>query len=217
MALKDDLVAEVKGIFSTHWKTEDTNDVPEPEDLGLDSNHAKTLSAATVLYADLDGSTRMVDNYPWTLAAEVYKSFLRCSAKIIRDEGGTIAAYDGDRVMGIFVGSWKNTSAVRAALKINWATKNIVQSELRSFYATSHSGFEVKHVVGVDTSELHAARIGVRGDNDIVWIGRAANYAAKLGAISGTSTWITKAVYDVMLKEVKFSNNGTGANMWTEH
>jgi len=28
------------------------------------------------------------------------------------------------------------------------------------------------------------ARVGVREDNDIVWIGRAANYAAKLCALS---------------------------------
>src|ERR1700716_2339530 len=54
----------------------------------------------------------------------------------------------------------------------------------------------VKSVVGIDTSEIRAARIGVRGGNDLVWIGRAANYAAKLTENSSDyPTWITKEAY----------------------
>jgi class 3 adenylate cyclase len=56
-------------------------------------------------------------------------------------------------------------------------------------------------VVGSDVSSLRAARIGVRGGNDIVWVGHAANYAAKLTELNlEESTWITKDVYD-MLKD----------------
>jgi class 3 adenylate cyclase len=50
-------------------------------------------------------------------AAEIYKTFLHCAAKIIRSEDGVITAYDGDRIMAVFIGNAKNTSAVRAALK----------------------------------------------------------------------------------------------------
>jgi class 3 adenylate cyclase len=76
------------------------------------------------------------------------------------------------------------------------------------------SEFKLKHVVGIDTSQLRAARIGVRGDNDVVWIGRAANHAAKLASLSGKATWITKTVFDAMRDEVKTSN---GTPMWTEY
>ena len=70
----------------------------------------------------------------------------------------------------------------------------------------------MKHKIGIDTSQLRAARIGVRGDNDIVWIGRAANHAAKLTTIPvNPSIWITKAVYNAIAPEVKFLN---GINMW---
>lgn len=44
-------------------------------------------------------------------AAEIYKSYLHCASKIIRCENGVITAFDGDRVMGIFIGDLKNTSA----------------------------------------------------------------------------------------------------------
>lgn len=209
MGLKEDLTAEVKATFSQRWDVQETQSVPAAEDLRLNANHAKDLTTATVLYADLDGSTNMVDNFTWEFSAEIYKTYLRCASQIIRSEGGAITAYDGDRVMAIFTGAAKNTSAVRCAMKINYAVVEIVQPALRAQYTTTK--FELKHVVGIDTSQLRTARIGVRGDNDLVWIGRAANYAAKLTNESGKPTWITKAVYDQMRDDVKYHN---GQNMW---
>jgi len=209
MSLKDELTASVKKIFADQWDVEKADDVPDPEDLRLNSNHAKDLEKATVLYADLDGSTNMVDKYKWTFCAEVYESYLRSAAEIIRSENGEITAYDGDRVMAIFTGGSKNTNAVRCALKINYAITQIIQPALNAQYPTTE--FTIKHVVGIDTSQLRTARIGVRGDNDLVWIGRAANYAAKLTNLTGKATWITKAVYDTMSDDVKYSNK---TNMW---
>ncbi len=214
MTLKDDLTKQVKEIFAQNWDEQITKAVPDPEDLRLD-NHAKDLEMATVLYADLDGSTNMVDNYDWRISAEVYKTYLRCAAQVIRSEDGAITAYDGDRIMSVFTGASKNTSAVRCALKINFAVCEIIRPAFSAQYQNSE--FALKHVVGVDTSRLRAARIGVRGDNDLVWVGRAANYAAKLTTLSEKPIWITKAIYDGMNDEVKYSNGNPmwDARLWT--
>lgn len=209
MGLKDDLTKEVKETFAAQWDVQKAIAVPAEADLRLNANHAKNLDTATVLYADLDGSTSMVDKYDWTFSAEVYKTFLRCAAEIIRSESGVITAYDGDRVMAIFTGNLKNTSAVRCALKINFAVCEIIRPALKAQYPSND--FTLKHVVGIDTSPLHTARIGVRGDNDLVWIGRAANYAAKLTTLSEKATWITKAVYDRLPDDLKSTN---GIPMW---
>lgn len=211
MGLKDNLAAEVKETLSKAWEVQKTDSVPAPDDLRLNANHAKDLEKATVLYADLDGSTNMVDKYTWEFSAEIYKTFLRCASQIIRGEGGSITAYDGDRVMAIFTGNTKNTDAVRCAMKINFAVQEIIQPAINAQYKTN---FKLAHVVGIDTSQLRTARIGVRGDNDLVWIGRAANYAAKLTNESGKPTWITKAVYDNMRDEVKYHNS---QDMWERH
>lgn len=209
MSLKDDLDAEVKEIFRESWAVEKTKVVPDPNQLRL-TNHAKDLEKATVLYADLDGSTDMVDNYSWSFSAEVYKAYLRCAARIIKDQNGDITAYDGDRIMAVFTGDSKNTNAVRAAMKINYAVHKIVRPAIKTQYPDKN--FTLNHVVGVDTSQLRAARIGVRGYNDLVWVGRAANYAAKLTTLSAKPLWITKAVYDNMNNKTKYSDDNQ--NMW---
>lgn len=202
MELKQDLEAVVRAIFKEVWSERDGVVVPDPEDLNL-SNDAVNLSA-TVLYADISGSTELVDSYESPFAAEVYKTFLACAAKIIKDEDGVITAYDGDRVMGVFIGKSKNTSAVRTALRINTAALQVVKPALKAQYPTSP--FDLKHVVGVDTSNLLVSRIGVRNDNDLVWVGRAANYAAKLSALNdGFAIYITHSVYDNMHATVKYA------------
>ena len=209
MSLKDDITADVKSIFDTTWKERDGQVVPEDKDITL-GNDAVNLDA-TVLYADMADSTKLVDGYkPW-FAAEVYKTFLVASAKIIRNEGGFITAYDGDRVMALFIGKSKNSSAARTALKLNWAVKNIIQPVINEKYPKNPYG--VRHVVGIDTSKLFVAKTGIRGANDLVWVGRAANYAAKLSALPHAfPTYITSEVHALLNDESKIGSNGK--TMW---
>jgi len=210
MTLKDEITAEVKKIFESQWTTRDGTKVPEAEDVKL-GNEAVKIDG-TVLYADLDGSTDMVDRHKRFFSAEIYKTYLYAAARIIRSEDGVIVAYDGDRVMAVFIGDSKNTSAVRCALKINWAVKKIVMPMKKEQYPNDE--FTIRHVVGVDTGELWAARTGVRGANDLVWVGPAANYAAKLTEMSSAyPTWITHRVYNRLHDDAKFSS---GKNMWEE-
>jgi class 3 adenylate cyclase len=220
MTFKDDLYAASKKIFSDQWTTTEKRVVPSPGDLGL-GNDAGRFEEMTILYADLDGSTCMVDTCRWTFSAEVYKAYLHCAAKIVKAQGGFITAYDGDRIMAVFTGDSKNTNAVKAALKINAAISQVINPALRSYY--TDSTFFVKHSVGIDTSEIHVARIGVRGDgdNDLVWVGRAANHAAKLTTLAddGHPLWISEAVYERMNDSLKAFPSGWPAwepRLWTK-
>ena len=211
MAFKQELEEGVAKIFSEVWTEREGRVVPETEDLRL-GNDAITLNG-TILYADLADSTGLVDGHKPYFAAEVYKAYLYSAAKIIRSRGGSITAYDGDRIMAVFLGDSKNTSAAKAALNINWATQQIINPALSRQYPKAT--FRVKQTVGIDTSDLWVARTGVRGANDLVWVGRAANHAAKLASMSSDyPSWISGDVYDCLAKEAKIAKDGR--SMWEE-
>jgi class 3 adenylate cyclase len=164
-----------------------------------------------MLYADLASSTKLVDSKNKEFSAEQYKTYLACASRIIRSEGGYIRSFDGDRVMGVFIGDSKNTSAVRSGLKIKWAVTNIIQPAMRKIYP--FDDYVMKHVVGIDTSEVLVVRGGIRNNNDLLWIGRCANYAAKLCAMDDVySTYITDSIYNNIADEAKKTN---GVDMWT--
>lgn len=217
MSVADDIKKNAQDAFGSKWSVRDGSVVPAASDLKL-SNDAVRFETATILYADLDASTDLVEKKRWEFAGEVYKTFLYAASRLIRRHGGTIVSYDGDRVMGIFISNRQRNEAVSCALEINYAVKRYVQDELEKNWKTD---FKIRHVIGIDTSQIRAARTGVRGDNDLVWIGTAANLAAKLTSLTADSpTWITKRVYDYLN-----NNQKSGAQKediwrkwsWAEH
>ena len=73
MSLSDDLRNDVDAIFRSAWTERDGRVVPEPEAVKLGNDAVKF--EGTVLYADMAGSTSLVDAYkPW-FAAEMYKAY----------------------------------------------------------------------------------------------------------------------------------------------
>lgn len=202
MGLKSDLENEVGTIFRSRWTERDGTVVPDEDSVKLSNDAVKLVG--TVLYADMADSTTMVDNSTNQRSAESYKAFLHCAAKIIRSEGGTITAYDGDRVMAVYLGDSKNTSAVRTAMKIRWASINIINPAKKDQY--SDDRYPVAQAIGIDTSSLYVANTGVRGAKDLVWVGRAANYAAKLSALPSGYIYITDSIYQNIANEAKFAS-----------
>ena len=123
-----------------------------------------------------------------------------------------IAANDGDRIMAVFIGDSKNSSAVRTALKVNFAVERIFNPAIVDIYPRAN--YSVKHSVGIDTSDLFVARTGIRGSNDLVWVGRAANYAATLSGRSGPATQVTAEVYNQLHQSCIVGGNGQ--KMWIQ-
>lgn len=216
MTFKEELFDSCRAIYASPWEVTNKTVVPEPSDLRL-GNHAGYFEQMTVLYADLNGSTAMVDTKKWEFSAEVYKAYLHCAAKIIKANGGIITAYDGDRIMAVFTGDNMQTQAVRAAMKLNYAVINIVNPAMQPTWLPD---YVVKHSIGIDTSPIRVARIGVKNDNDLVWIGRAANHAAKLTTIpvQESPIWISLDVFDKLdqsLKTYPAGNDIWDRRTWT--
>jgi class 3 adenylate cyclase len=211
MSLADDLKSEVGKIFAEKWTEREGAVVPESSDIGL-GNDCIMLDAA-LLYSDIRRSTNLVDKYNAKFAAEVYKTFLHCAAKIVRSEGGSITAYDGDRIMAVWLGSSKCSKAVTAALRINHARVNIIIPAIRANYSGLQD-FAFTHTSGVDVSRLLVARTGVRGANDLVWVGRAANHAARMCELPTYSTRISKEVFGALADLERLDDKK--AMMWTD-
>lgn len=212
MGLAEDLDKYVKDTFRLMWAKRNGQKVPETGDVKL-GNDAVELDG-TVLYADLAESTALVKGHADWFAAEVYKTYLYCAAKIIRDCGGVITAYDGDRVMAVFIGGRPNTDAAKAGLRINYAVQKVIQPAMNAQYPKNR--YVIKQKVGIDRSSLFVARSGIRGSNDLVWVGEAPNNAAKMAALSTAyATYVSASVYDLLLEQSKLGGSQK-KNMWTD-
>ncbi len=212
MSVLTDLKASVETIVTGQWDHTDGRVVPDTSDLAL-GNHRVQMSAV-VLYADLADSTELaITNQE--IAAEVFKAYLQGATRLIRANAGEVRSFDGDRVMGVFIGDHKNTNAARCGLQINYFFTKLLAPRFTSAYAASLVGFKFAQTVGIDNGIVQVVRGGIRHNNDLVWVGRAPNVAAKLSAIRNGkhSTFVTEDVYKEIAQNLKKSTTNT--DVWS--
>jgi adenylate cyclase len=213
MALSDDLKSDVNGALNQAWDVRDGEVVPTTQNVALAGGGVRFT--ATMLYADLADSTELA-MWDRRVTAKLCKAFLACASRLIRQQGGDVRSFDGDRVMGVFLGNYKNTSATKCALQINWTFINVIKPKFEAKYeALGNGSHKLAHCTGIDTSDVLAVRAGIRNNNDLIWIGSAPNVAAKLSGLreSPYYTFISGAVYDKLANEAKVHNE---QNMWEQ-
>jgi class 3 adenylate cyclase len=209
----DDARSYAGSTFRSAWSIEDWERVPTEDDaIGL-GNKGVRLDAV-VLYADLRDSTGLVKDYTEEISAEIYKTYVYAAAKAIRFHDGSVTAYDGDRVMGVFIGDRKKNNAVDAAARIQALTSDVLQPEFERQYP--HRDYTIRQKVGIDASRILVANTGIRGNNAYTWVGPAANNAAKMAGLKYPyySTFVTDEIYDYLLDDNKLSRFGGGL-MWS--
>jgi adenylate cyclase len=217
MALSDDLSSDVQAIINTPWNKRKGQKVPDSSEVAL-AGGAVELDA-TFLYSDLANSSKMAKELDRRIAAKIIKVFLASTARLVRHHGGTIVSFDGDRILSVFIGDSKNSTAAKCALQINYTVKDIIKPKFESTYnSVKNASFSIRHGTGIDTGTVLAVRAGARGDNDLIWIGRAPNLAAKLSDLrqSPNYTFITSTVYNSLNDTSKYGGKDK-KDMWKRH
>ncbi len=212
MSQLDEITDAIDKIISTQWDERDGNVVPESEAVALDDGAVKIEAA--FLYADLAGSSTLARLCPWQTTAKLIRAYLDCCTRLIRSHGGKIRSFDGDRVMGIFKSTRKINDAVECARQIDWAVQTIIRPKSKEgFKSIRDNNIVIKHCVGVDAGKAIAVRAGIRNNNDLIWIGRAPSFAAKLSDRREYpyEVYITKDCYDKLLDSNKSPD---GENIW---
>ena len=215
MSLSANIKTDIQTIIDTGWSLRKGKKVPKTDDVKLAGGSVEL--DATFMYADLANSSKMSKELDRRVAAKIMKSFLSTTCRLIRSQGGTIVSFDGDRVMGIFIGDSKNSSAAKCALQIKYVVNDIIRPKFETKYdSVKNTSFVITHSVGIDSGTILGVRGGVRGDNDLIWIGRAANLAAKLSDIRMVynKSFITATVYNMLNEASKY--DGDGNNMWEQ-
>ena len=120
---------------------------------------------------------------------------------------GNVVMEKGDGDMS----SYNTKSYVNKVQRSLVATKSAIRQESEKETSKSGRGKDI------DVSELFVIRTGIRGYNDLSWIGSAANIAAKLSEIRsrGEKVFITDKVYDKMANSSKFGGKNNDC-MWKD-
>ena len=217
MGLLDDLKAKVDGYLAGTYETYKPNGVPSPENIPL-GNKAATFPAAT-LFVDVRQSSDITQTFRLQTAAKMMKAYFDGAVRIVNANDGYVRSFNGDGMLAIFRDPDRCDHAVKAAMQIKWFLKEVLAPRFESYFSGNAAavgkslGFDLG--LGVDDGDIFAVRVGVKGTNDVAWVGRGTNTSAKLAnwASSPTSIWITRAVYEQLSKSRTHSGDD---HMWTD-
>lgn len=212
-AKKTELVNVARDIMSTTWRRTNGSVVPETETITL-RDGARDIDAV-FLYADLAGSSDLVKWHYDGYVASIIKCYVSIASRLITHNGGAIRSFDGDRVMGIFMGDGAENRAVRTAFHIQYMVRFYLESMVKS---KLEGTWQLHHGVGIARGEAMMVRAGVRGHNDLLAIGEAPNIAAKLSEIRQQpfSTYIEEDVWGPLRYDLCFyDDKGTTKSRWS--
>lgn len=86
--------------------------------------------------------------------------------------------------MGVFIGDTPNSDASFCAREIDYVVEKIIGPKAHATFASVRDNeIEIQHCVGIDAGVVRAVRAGIRNSNDLIWIGKAPSFAAKLSDI----------------------------------
>ena len=207
------LKIRIDALFKTNFEQREGRVVPASADVTL-KDGAVNIEAA-FLYTDLAGSAMLSKVCPWTTTAKIIRAFLDSATRLIIKHGGHVRSFDGDRVMGIFLGDSKNSSVSICGREIHWAVRKIIHpAAAKQFTSISGNDIEIRNCTGIDVGEVRAVRSGIRDNNDLIWIGKAASFSALLSEIRavGYCTYISSRTYNRLNKNSKY--DGDGNDIW---
>lgn len=211
--LRDTIQREVIGVLYQPWDARVGVVVPSSDTVAL--NGGRVDLRAVMLYADLADST-VIAIANREAAARLFRAYLALCARLIVRRGGEIRSFDGDRVMAVFVGANASIAAVCAALEINWCFQTILVPLFQAQYPMFVTGgYRLAQAVGIDGGEVSVVRGGIRANNDLVWIGRAPNVAAKLSNLRHPpyATFVSEDLFLSLPPWLQFAPN-TPALFW---
>lgn len=214
MGLKDDILSKVKGITETNFEFEVVDYVPSIDDSKLTFKNKGLKFEATVLYIDMRGSTKILNNHNKPTVAKIHTAFLHTISKVVKDLGGYIRSFNGDAMLVFFPGKTKTSlsNAVKAAMNLKFI---LIDSEESVSKLLGKKYSEIKFGIGIDDGNILCTKVGLGGDvhnKDLIWLGNPVNKAVKMGD-SSNSIVISERVYDNLYDHVKYHQ---GTDMWQQ-
>jgi RNA polymerase sigma factor (sigma-70 family) len=150
----------------------------------------------TILFTDMAGTTRLLDQMPPEEALTLLYTYMNAIAQILVDHGATLQSVEGDAIIA-FWGAPTPTPdhAVQGCL-----AALAIQTEMAALRARQQNeGKPALHVrCGLQSGKLFVSALGSRGPQAYTVMGHVANIASRLESVNarlGTSILIGDATY----------------------
>lgn len=216
MNLLSEIEKKTQDYLVGDYETYVPRGVPNPEDIPL-GNRAAQLET-TALFVDVRQSSDITNVFRRQTAAKMMKAYFDGAVRVINANEGAVRSFNGDGMLALFVGNSRSNNAVKAAMQLKWFVRDVLSPRFEKFFLRKKdalgNALDFNVGCGLDEGTVFAVRVGIKGTNDVSWVGRCTNTSSKLSNIAQPpkNVLITRAVYKRLNDDRKYSE---GTLMWS--
>ncbi|WP_435206986.1 adenylate/guanylate cyclase domain-containing protein [Micromonospora sp. bgisy143] len=200
MSIADDLRESVRQHVENACIIVNTDDIPERDQVKLAAEAVQV--EATALSIDIRQFSGLTNAFGRQVVVRMLRAFFEGSVRIVEGSSGTVADFNGDGMIVLFAGADRTERAFRAASQIRWFLTEVLRPRFAKYFESDQflkaRIEEFDAGCGLDDGLVLIGRVGSEGFNDIAWVGRCVNTAAKACKLAGSSKPIiaTHEVYE---------------------
>ena len=154
---------------------------PRPEDIIL--GEIKKFDLA-ILHVDIDNYKTMVGQMNFRGASRFLSVYLTEMTYQVKDFGGDLESYAGDRVTAMFGAGLDKAAAVKNCVDCALTMKAVIRHAV-SPYLSRNSLPAFRCAFGIDYGSTWIERVGVRNDNRLTLVGSTVSIASQLQDLAG--------------------------------
>ncbi len=150
--------------------------IPKPEALNL--GEAREFDLA-IMHIDIDNFKGVTGNMKMRGIARFLSIYLTEMTYLVREFGGDVESYSGDRVTALFGAGQDKAVACQNCLDCGLSMLTVIQYVLNP-YITDMGLPAFKCTIGMEFGETWIERVGIRGENQLTLVGNPVSIASQL-------------------------------------
>jgi len=174
----DDSLARIKKFDNERKEAGRTEGVVIPKTEGMKLGEAREFELA-IMHIDIDNFKGITGSMKMRGIARFLSVYLTEMTYLVKEFGGDLESYSGDRVTALFGADQHKATACQNCLDCGLTMITAIQYVL-SPYLTNMGLPAFKCALGMEYGETWIERVGIRGENQLTLVGHPVSIASQL-------------------------------------
>lgn len=217
----------IQGDFKQEVEVIDKETIPSEKQFKLEIHQWTKIKNVVCVYIDLASSTKINIQENQKLAAHIFDSYIKATVKIFKEYQCKYIDIQGDGAFALFDGDDRINRAIVAAVTIKTLLSRNTDY-FSKFVSSRLSSTNLSLRIGIHQGNVLAKKAGIRGENEIIWLGDAVSVASKIcnlkiykdNNFKSDTIRISNTIYQNITNQhllMSCGCGGTVTNLWEEY
>lgn len=151
-----------------------------PSNFKLENDEWAQVDDVACVYFDLSSSTNILRDYGDEISVKIFDSYIKSATRIFKNFECSYLDIQGDGGFALFSGDKHIQRAMVSAITLKTLLSKSYSGNLNDLVKKIKSKINLSSRIGVHIGKILAKKSGIRGENEILWLGGLVSVASKI-------------------------------------